>query len=127
MAEPVSTGTASAAGLTGVMGLLVYWLGPVGADVTMVFLSAICGTIIALSEFQTTFFQALLLIFRGVLTALVLAWALSGAVAAWVPAFDGPYLPSVIALGIGFSANRYQAILGAVRRRVERKVGVEDE
>jgi hypothetical protein len=74
MAEPVST-TVSAAVSFGLAALLAGWMGEVAAEVMMVVLSAIAGSIMALSSKKKTFFESFKFIFLGVLVATVLAWA----------------------------------------------------
>jgi hypothetical protein len=124
MAEPLST--SSAAATTGLMALLIGWLGPVGGDVMMVFLSSICGCFIAISGLRTTFLQALGLLGLGSFMSLLTSWAIASFAASQMPALSGPYLPSMIAILIGFSSNRLPKILKALTERVENKVGVKE-
>jgi len=126
MAEPVTT-TGAAAASVGLMGLLVGWLGPVGGDVMMVFLSAICGVFIAISGIRTTFGQALSLLTLGSFVSLLMSWAVSSAISSQIPSLQGPYLPSIIAMMIGFSSNRLPQIMKALSQKVENKLGVKDE
>ena len=126
MAEPVTT-TGAAAASVGLMGLLVGWLGPVGGDVMMVFLSSICGVFIAISGIRATFKQALGFLALGSFVSLLMSWATSSAIASQIPSLHGPYLPSMIAMLIGFSSNRLPTIFKSLSKQAESKLGVKDD
>lgn len=125
MAEPTTT---TAAIPVGFMALLMGALGPVAADVMLVVISAMAGCFIALSAMSTrTLSQSVGFLMLGIVVSLVLAWALTGLVTGWVPSLSGPYLPSIIALFIGFLSNRLPGIFNAIMRKVEGKAGISVE
>ena len=86
----------------------------------------ICGCFIAISGLRTTFLQALGLLGLGSFMSLLTSWAIASFAASQMPALSGPYLPSMIAILIGFSSNRLPKILKALTERVENKVGVKE-
>jgi hypothetical protein len=119
MAEPLST-SAAAATKVGLAALLVGAFGEVGADVMMVVLSAIAGCFVALSSdkppkkvLAATFF-----ILKGVLLALVLAWAISAVAASFITALETPYTPAIVAFVIGFSGDRLPGIVNDLLKKV---------
>lgn len=101
MAEPISTTTVGATSI-GITALLIGWIGPVGADVMMVVMSAMAGCVVAMSGVNSrTPIQAIKFISAGVLLSLVLAWASAELISQKVPEFSGPYAPSIVAFIIG--------------------------
>lgn len=123
--EPASTstGVAFVPPSVGFMALLIGFFGQVGADVMMVVLASFIGCVISLSSSnKNTVFDALKYITIGVVTSLILAWALKGLIISWVPALDSPYLPSLIAMMIGFSSNRLPQIFEATTNKFESKI-----
>lgn len=118
MAEPISTATAATQ--VGLAALLVGFLGDVGADVMMVVLSAIAGCFISLSNDKPPkeWHLALFFIVKGVLLALVLAWAISSVASHVIPALSSPYAPAIVAFIIGFSGDRLPAIINIVLTKV---------
>ena len=119
MAEPVST-TAIAATQVGLAALLVGFFGQVGADVMMVILSAIAGCFIALSSDKPAkkIWQATFFIIKGVLLALVLAWAISSMAISFIPSLDTPYAPAIVAFVIGFSGDRLPTMITDLLKRI---------
>lgn len=120
MAEPLSTtATTAAATQVGLAALLVGALGSVGADVMMVIISAIAGCFIALSNDKPPrqFLSALFFILKGVVIALVLAWAVSSVVAKLIPNLDTPYAPAIVAFCIGFLGDRLPQIINNILKK----------
>ena len=120
MTEPISTTTAAAAAQVGLAALLVGALGQVGADVMMVVLSAVAGCFIALSSDKPAkqVWPATFFIVKGVLLALVLAWAISSMAIAFIPALDTPYAPAIVAFVIGFSVDRLPGMVTELLKKV---------
>lgn len=119
MVEPV-TPAAGAVATSGLMALLVGWLGAAGADVMMVVLAALAGCSVALSAEHKDFIGSLKFMVVGVLVSLVTAWGLASALSAFIPSFAGPYLPSMIALVIGYAGKRLADILSSIVMRADR-------
>lgn len=119
MTEPIST-TATVATQVGLAALLVGFFGDIGAEVMMVILSAIAGCFISLSNDKPpkVWQAALFFIIKGVLLALVLAWAVSSVSAKVIPALDSPYAPAIVAFVIGFSGDRLPALVNLVLTKV---------
>lgn len=113
MAEPVST-TVSAAVSFGLTALLAGWMGEVAAEVMMVVLSAIAGSIMALSSKKKTFFESFKFIFLGVLVATVLAWAISSMLTNQYPSVASPYLPTIVAFVLGFTVDKFPIMLNTI-------------
>jgi hypothetical protein len=125
MAEPVTTAATGVAVSVGIMALLIGWVGEVGADVMMVTLASISGTLVALSGITNPCWKSwAAMLFVGILLSLVLAWSLAGLVTSYVPALSGDYLPSIIALLISFGSNRIPKILNAALDKAEEKAGL---
>lgn len=121
MAEPVST-TATAAVSFGLTALLAGWMGEVAAEVMMVVLSAIAGSIMALSSKNKTFFESFKFIFLGVLVATVLAWAISSMLTNQYPSIASPYLPTVVAFILGFTVDKFPIMLNLIIEKAFKKV-----
>lgn len=119
--EPIS-GTATAAVSFGLTTLLAGWLGQVGADVMMVVLSAIAGSMMALTEKKKTFLESLKFIFLGVLVAAVLAWAISSMIASQYPSLSSPYLPTIVAFILGFTVDKFPSLLDLFLQKIFSKV-----
>lgn len=123
MPEPISTSTATAAGAVGLTALLIGWLGPVGADVMMVVMSAMAGCVVALSGVRNkSAVGAAKFIAAGVLLALVTAWALASLISSVYPTAQGPYLPSIVAFALGAALDRLPQIRNKVIRAAEEKI-----
>ena len=106
--EPTS---GTAIGSVGLGALLVGAIGPVGADVMMVVISAIAGGAVSLAgDKSKKWGEVVKFLLIGLIVALVLSWALTGLVVSYIPALAGPYTPSVIAMGIGFLSDRLPVI-----------------
>lgn len=121
MPEPVSTTTA--AGAVGVSALLIGWLGPVGADVMLVIMSAMAGCVVALSGVRCSWVDSFKFISAGVLLSLVTAWGIASLVSSFNPALSGPYAPSIVAFCIGAILDRLPALRKTVIRRAELTLG----
>ena len=119
--EPVS-GAATAAVSFGLTTLLAGWLGQVGAEVMMVILSAIAGSMMALTEKKKTFFESLKFIFLGVLVAGVLAWAISSMITNMYPTLSSPYLPTIVAFVLGFIVDKFPILLDSILQKIFNKV-----
>lgn len=119
--EPVS-GTATAVVSFGITTLLAGWLGQVGAEVMMVILSAITGSMMALTEKNKTFFESLKFIFLGVLVAGVLSWAISSMLVNHYPSLSSPYLPTIVAFVLGFIVDKFPIMLGTALQKIFNKV-----
>lgn len=122
--------TAASAGYAstsaGFMALMIGYLGSVGADVMMVILAALSGCVISLSgETKTSAWAAVRFLVISVTVSLVLAWVLADALVSYVPAANSPYAPSMIAMLIGFLANRLPQILNAIVGKISDKAGLE--
>jgi len=119
MAEPLSTSTIAATQV-GLAALLVGAFGEVGADVMMVVLSAIAGCFIALSGDKPAkqVLSATFFIIKGVLLALVLAWAISSMAIGFIPSLDTPYAPAIVAFVIGFSGDRLPGMVSEILKKV---------
>lgn len=112
MVEPViATTTSSATVSVGLTAILIGWLGAVGADVMMVILSAIAGSSIALTGQMKSFKESIFFVFKGVFLALILSWSASALLVVYLPSLSSPYLPSLIALSLGFLADRLSYML----------------
>ena len=127
MPEPLSTSTATAAGSAGLLALLVGWLGPVGADVMMVVMSAMAGCVVALSGVNNrTWLAAFKFIGAGVLLALVTAWMIASTISGFYPSASGPYLPSMVAFAIGAALDRIPKLRSRLVSMAENKLGGAD-
>lgn len=112
MVEPViATTTSSVTVSVGLTAILIGWLGAVGADVMMVILSAIAGSSIALTGQMKSFKESIFFVFKGVFLALILSWSASALLVVYLPSLSSPYLPSLIALSLGFLADRLSYML----------------
>lgn len=111
MVEPVIATTSSATVSVGLTAILIGWLGAVGADVMMVILSAIAGSSIALTGQMKSFKESIFFVFKGVFLALILSWSASALLVVYLPSLSSPYLPSLIALSLGFLADRLSYML----------------
>ena len=110
------------------MALMIGYLGHVGADVMMVILAALSGCVISLSgKTKTSAWVAVRFLVISVTVSLVLAWVLADALVSYVPAANSPYAPSMIAMLIGFLANRLPQILNAIVGKISAKAGLEVE
>jgi hypothetical protein len=87
----------------------------------------ISGVFIAISGIRATFKQALGLLALGSFVSLLMSWAISSAIASQIPSLHGPYLPSMIAMLIGFSSNRLPTIFKSLSKQAESKLGVKDD
>ena len=119
--EPIS-GTATAAVSFGLTTLLAGWFGQVGAEVMMVVLSAIAGSMMALTEKKKTFFESLQFIFLGVIVAGSLAWAISSMLVNQYPTLSSPYLPTIVAFILGFIVDKFPIILNNLLQKIYNKV-----
>jgi hypothetical protein len=118
--EPTS---GSAIGAVGLGALLVGAIGPVGADVMLVVISALAGGSVALAGDKTKKWgEVIKFLIIGLIVALVLSWALTGLVVSYIPALSGPYTPSVIAMCIGFLADRLPRIFNGIFNLVISKI-----
>jgi hypothetical protein len=59
--------------------------------------------------------------------SLILAWVLADVLVGYIPTANSPYTPSMIALLIGFLANRLPQILSAIVNKIGLKAGIEVE
>ena len=121
MAEPVST-TATVAVSFGLTALLTGWVGEVGAEVMMVILSAIAGSITSLSSKKKTLVESFKFVFLGVLLATVLAWAISSMLTNQYPTLASPYLPTIVAFMLGFTVDKFPIIMEKVSEKIMNKV-----
>ena len=119
--EPIS-GTATAAVSFGLTTLLAGWFGQVGAEVMMVVLSAIAGSMMALTEKKKTFFESLQFIFLGVIVAGSLAWAISSILVNHYPSLSSPYLPTIVAFILGFIVDKFPIVLNNLLQKLYNKV-----
>lgn len=124
MPEPISTTASGAYVSAGIMALLVGWLGDIGADVMMVSLSALTGCFIALSNqhSEQPLGKNFLFIFTGLSVSLITAWSIAGLIAQMFPMLSGAYLPSIIAIFIGFLSNRLSDVMRLLVGRGERLI-----
>lgn len=124
MVEPVITGTAGATVSVGLTAIFIGWFGAVGADVMMVVLSAIAGSSIALTGQMKNFKESIFFVFKGVFLALVLSWSASALLSLYFPSLSSPYLPSLIALSLGFLADRLSYMLNRIVNLKMKNIGV---
>lgn len=113
---PIETATATASanyamGSVGLSALLVGFFGEIGADVMMVVLASIAGCSIALTGKNKAVRDSAIFITKAILLSVVMAWAISGVIVAYMPQFDTPYLPTVVAFILGFSGEQLSNIL----------------
>lgn len=123
MIEPVTTGTAGATVSVGLTAIFIGWFGAVGADVMMVVLSAIAGSSIALTGQMKNFKESIFFVFKGVFLALVLSWSASALLSLYFPSLSSPYLPSLIALSLGFLADRLSYMLNRIVNLKMKNIG----
>ena len=100
MAEPVTTTTAALS--FGLTALLAGWIGQIEAEVMIVILSAIAGSMVALSSKRKSFMESLRFIFLGVIVSTALAWAISSIIINNYPSMASPYLPTIVSFILGF-------------------------
>ena len=117
MAEPITTATAAAVSF-GLSALLAGWIGQIEAEVMMVVLSAIAGSMVALSSKKKTFFESLKFIFLGVLVATLFAWAISYNIANQYPYFASPYLPTIVAFVLAAIVDKLPIFISAFLEKV---------
>lgn len=125
--DPTTTAAGGYASTSaGFMALMIGYLGHVGADVMMVILAALSGCVISLSgETKTSALAAIKFLIISVTVSLILAWVLADVLVGYIPAANGPYTPSMIAMLIGFLANRLPDILNVVVNKLGSKAGIE--
>lgn len=125
--EPTTTAAGGYASTSaGFMALMIGYLGNVGADVMMVILAALSGCIISLSgETKTGALSAIKFLVISVTVSLILAWVLADVLVGYIPSANSPYTPSMMALLIGFLANRLPQILSAIVNKIGLKAGIE--
>lgn len=97
------------------MALLVAWLGDVGASVTLVIISALAGSALALSSHDESRNgkKATAFVLTNLLVSLSLAWGISGVVTSWMPQLASEYLPSTIAFLLSFAGKRLPSLLNS--------------
>jgi hypothetical protein len=127
--DPTTTAAGGYASTSaGFMALMIGYLGHVGADVMMVILAALSGCVISLSgEIKTSALAAIKFLVISVTVSLILAWVLADVLVGYIPTANSPYTPSMIALLIGFLANRLPQILSAIVNKIGLKAGIEVE
>lgn len=107
----------ASAGLTA---LLIGWIGPLGADVMMVVLSALAGCFIALTSINgLSTKKAIMFLCFSVLLSLVLSWAVTSFMG-----LSSPYAASMVALLIGYGTgtNRLNSLFSGIFNRVEKDI-----
>ena len=119
--EPVSA-TSTAAVSFGLTTLLAGWIGQVEAEVMIVILSAIAGSMMALSQKKLSFFESIKFILLGVLLAGVLAWGISSLLVSQYPSLSSPYLPTMVAFILGFIVKKKKKMLDSISQRIFNKV-----
>lgn len=119
MAEPVTTTTAAIS--FGLTALLAGWVGQIEAEVMIVVLSAIAGSMVALSSKKKSFIESLKFIFLGVIVSTVLAWAISSMIINHYPAMASPYLPTMVSFILGFIVDKIPTILDLVVDKIVKK------
>lgn len=130
--EPTTTTATAATAATsmGLAALLAGAFGQVAADVMMVFLAAIAGTVIALSGGKSASpMQSLRFLFGATATALTLSWAIASLVSGLHPALGSAYTPTIISFLIGTQSMRLGEVpakLGEIAAklsgRIEKKI-----
>ena len=128
--EPTTTTAAGgyASSSAGFMALMIGYLGNVGADVMLVILAALSGCVISLSgETKTSAWEAIKFLLISVVVSLILAWVLADVLVGYWPAANTPYAPSMIAMLIGFLANRLPQILNTVVSQLSSKIEVKND
>lgn len=125
--DPTTTAAGGYASTSaGFMALMIGYLGNVGADVMMVILAALSGCVISLSgEGKTSALSAIKFLIISVTVSLILAWVLADVLVGYIPSTNSPYTPSMMALLIGFLANRLPQILSAIVNKIGLKAGIE--
>ena len=125
--EPTTTAAGGYASTSaGFMALMIGYLGNVGADVMLVILAALSGCVISLSgETKTSTWEAIKFLLISITVSLILAWVLADVLVNYFPAANSPYTPSMIAMLIGFLANRLPQILNAIVNKLGSKAGIE--
>ena len=125
--EPTTTAAGGYASTSaGFMALMIGYLGNVGADVMMVILAALSGCVISLSgETKNSTWDAIKFLLISVMVSLILAWVLADVLVDYLPTANSPYTPSMIAMLIGFLANRLPQILNTVVNKLGSKAGIE--
>ncbi len=123
MAEPISTTTTGVVATAGLAALLAGAFGQVAADVMMVILGSISGTVIALSSGKASSpLRALTFFLGAVASSLTLAWALASLISGLHPALQSPYTPTLVAFLIGTQAMRLSEIATKISSKLEQKV-----
>jgi hypothetical protein len=125
--DPTTTAAGGYASTSaGFMALMIGYLGNVGADVMLVILAALSGCVISLSgETKTSTWEAIKFLLISITVSLILAWVLADVLVSYFPAANSPYTPSMIAMLIGFLANRLPQILNAIVNKLGSKAGIE--
>lgn len=122
MEPTTSTGTVVAS--VGLAGLLTAAFGNIAADVMMVVLASVAGSVINMSGKRThTHLESLMFLGGAILTSLVLAWALASLLASISPSMASPYTPTIISFLIGANAKRLKKIAESATARLEQKFG----
>lgn len=123
MIEPTTPAAATAAASVGLAALLAGAVGQVAADVMMVFLAAIAGTVIALSGGRSTgAMESVKFLFMATATALSLSWAIAAMISGLHPALGSAYTPTIISFLIGTQSMRLGVIAAKVTGRIEEKL-----
>lgn len=136
MTDPITITAASATVATnkavataGLIGLLAGWFGSVATDVMLVALAAFMGGYLSLAEELDKHWKVSLRhMVIAILAALILAWWMAEMVSSMFPSVHSPYLQSVIAAVIGYSANKRlpKIFNGAVTKAAD-AAGVKEE
>lgn len=123
MIEPTTSATATAAISVGLAALLAGAVGDVAADVMMVFLAAIAGTVISISGSRSTsLIESVKFLFIATATSLTLSWAVAAIISGVHPALASAYTPTIISFLIGTQSMRLGVIAAKVTGRIESKI-----
>ena len=118
MAEPITTTTVTVTMSIGLTALLAGWIGQLEAEVMMVVLSAICGSMMALSAKKKTFWESLRFMFLGVFVSTILAWSISFGIVNNYLNLASPFLPTIVALLFGFAVDKFPILLNKITEKV---------
>lgn len=123
MIEPTTSATATAAVSVGLAALLAGAVGDVAADVMMVFLAAIAGTVISISGGRSTnLIESIKFLFIATTTSLTLSWAIAAIISGLHPVLASAYTPTIISFLIGTQSMRLGVIASKVTGRIESKI-----
>jgi len=108
------------------MALLTGWFGVQGANVTMVLMAAVIGCFFAMQSApkDERWGSTAGFMLCGIGIAFLCSWMGASIVVQYIPVFDRPELPAMIALAIGVLSRRIPRFINGLATKGEKQLGV---